>query len=199
MSSIFPIGLGIVTKLYDDAVDIQLGISPVIVESLKSLMIALLVFTTGHDFYLAFSFLVVSLFNSGFDNPFWKSITPVALLLTLYTSPYMGDNAIYKIVACIVVLVGVLIVAMFEDRLFSEEVSIEKLVSRVLICIALGLMLVVPYMDWLMIPEFSRNSIHTTTIVMFSNMLTSVCIMTYLLYYSGKSLQELNPGRTIRS
>lgn len=199
MSSIFPIGLGIITKLYDDAVDIDLGISDVIIESLKSLMIALLVFTTGHDFYLAFSFLIVSLFNSGFDNPFWKSITPVALLLTLYTSPYMGDNPIYKIATCLVMIVGVLILAMFEDRLFSEEVSIEKIGSRILICIGLGLMLIVPYMDWFMIPEFSRHSLHTTTIVMFSNMLTSVCIMTYLLYYSGKSLKELNPGRTFRS
>lgn len=197
MSAIFPVLLGIVTKLYDDAVDMNMNVSPVIVESLKSLMIALLVFTTGNDFYLAFSFFIVSLFNSGFDNPFWKSITPVAFLLTIYTLPYMGENAIYNILLCIIVLCGILLLAMFEDRLFSEEVSIEKITSRILISIGLGLMIIVPYMDWFMVPEFSRHAIHTTTIVMFANMLTSACIMIYLLYYSGKSLQELNPGRKI--
>ena len=199
MSTFFPVALGVVAKLYDDAVDIQLDISPIVIESLKSLMIALIVLTTGNDFYLAFSFFVISFFNSGFDNPFWKSIAPVTLLLTLYTFPHSGEYAIYKIGASLVVILGVLVLAMFEDRLFSEEVSIEKITSRIAVCIVLGLMLVLPYMDWFMVTEFSRSAIHTTTIIMFANMLTSVFSMTYLLYYSGKSLQELNPGHKIHT
>jgi hypothetical protein len=197
MSAVFPALLGVVTKVYDDITDMNIHVSPVLVESLKSLMIALLVYTTGNDFYLALSFLIVSLFNSGFDNPFWKSIAPVSLLLTLYTLPHAGDNAIYNSFLCILVVIGILVAAMFEDRLFSEEVSQEKLVSRILLVLGLGAMLVVPYMEWFMIPEFSRHAIHTTTIVMFTNMFVSVLTMVYFLYFSGKSLQELNPGRVV--
>lgn len=197
MNYVFPVALGIVAKLYDDAVDMKMGLSPVLIESLKSLMIALLVFTTGNDFYLALSFLMISLFNSGIDNPFWKSIAPVAALLVIYTLPYMGENAFLNIILCLMVVGGILVVAMFEDRMFSEEVSVEKLVSRVVVVAGLGILLVVPYMDWFMIPEFSRNAIYTSTLIMFANFLTSVCMLCYFLYGSGKSLQELNPGRII--
>lgn len=195
---IFPALLGIVTKIYDDVMDMKLDVSPVLLESLKSLLIALLVYTTGTDFYLALSFLVVSLLNSGFDNAFWKSIAAVMALVTLINIPHAGENALVKIVLCLLVVGGILVVAMFEDRMFSEEVSYEKWVSRILIVVGLGVMLVVPYMDWFMIPEYSRYAIHTTTIVMFTNMLTSVAIMGYFLYGSGKPLQELNPGRVVR-
>lgn len=199
MNFIFPVALGVVAKLYDDAVDMKMGLSPVIVESLKSLMIALLVFTTGKDFYLAFSFLMISLFNSGIDTPFWKSIASVAALLMIYTLPFMGENAFFNILLCMIVVGGILVVAMFEDRMFSEEVSVEKLASRIVVVAGLGILLVVPYMDWFMIPEFSRHAIHTSTLIMFSNFLTSVIMLCYFLYGSGKSLQELNPGRVIHT
>jgi uncharacterized membrane protein YsdA (DUF1294 family) len=141
---------------------------------------------------MALAFFVVSLFNSGFDNPFWKSTTPVMALITLINLPHAGENAIYKIILCLLVVGGILLGAMVEERIFTEEVSHEKFVSRILVVGVIGIMLVVPYMDWFGVPTFSRHAIHTSTIIMFAHILTSVAILGYLLYGSGKSLQELN-------
>jgi len=39
---------------------------------------------------------------------------------------------------------------------------------------------------------FSVQPLLKTTLIMLSNMCVSVGIMTYMLYFSGKSLKELN-------
>jgi hypothetical protein len=80
----------------------------------------------------------------------------------------------------------------FEDKLFPEEVSIEKIVFRSLLIAAFGIISVLLYFKILPLPSFSIGPLLKTTLIMFANMIVSVSIMTYLLFYSGKSLKELN-------
>lgn len=194
---IYPAFMGILIKIYDDIEDLKMDISPVIMESLKSLMIVFIVLTIQKDFYLALPCFIFSLCNDGFNTPFWKSLIPVSGLMTIITFPSMDDGILYKILLTLFAIGGIIIGSMFEDRMFSEEVSIEKWTSRVIILLGLGVTLVVPYMDWFMIPEFSRNALYQSTIIVFSYVLCSLVIMGYFLFFSGKTLQELNPGRDI--
>jgi hypothetical protein len=134
----------------------------------------------------------VSLLNSGFDNPFWKSIIPVTIIITLYNIPYLGNNFILKILAATAAVLGILVLATFEDKLFPEEVSIEKIFFRGMLMFVFAFGAVIINSKVLPLPNFSVKPIFKLATFMFSNMIASVSIMTYLLYYSGKSLKELN-------
>jgi hypothetical protein len=192
MDFINPFMLGIVTKIYDDIVDIKLDISTNIVHILQSLIILFFTLTAYNDFYFSFPCVIVSLLNSGFDNPFWKSIIPVTIIITLYNIPYLGNNFILKILAATAAVLGILVLATFEDKLFPEEVSIEKIFFRGMLMFVFAFGAVIINSKVLPLPNFSVKPIFKLATFMFSNMIASVSIMTYLLYYSGKSLKELN-------
>jgi hypothetical protein len=192
MDFINPFIFGIVTKIYDDIVDIKLDISTNVIYILQSLIILFFTLTAYNDFYFSFPCVIVSLLNSGFDNPFWKSVIPVTIIITLYNIPYMGNRFILKILAATAAVLGILLLATFEDKLFPEEVSIEKIVFRGILMIVFGFGAVIINSKVLPLPTFSIKPISKLAIFMFSNMIVSVSIMTYLLYYSGKSLNELN-------
>jgi len=192
MDFINPFMLGIVTKIYDDIVDIKLDISTNIVHILQSLIILFFTLTAYNDFYFSFPCVIVSLLNSGFDNPFWKSLIPVIIIVTLLNIPYMGNRFILKILAATSAVLGIIVLATFEDKLFPEEVSIEKIVFRGMLMFVFAIGAVIINSKVLPLPTFSIKPLFKLASFMFSNMIASVSIMTYLLYYSGKSLKELN-------
>ena len=128
MDFVNPFIFGIITKVYDDIVDIKLDISTNIIYILQSLIILFFTLTAYNDFYFSFPCVIVSLLNSGFDNPFWKSLIPVTIIVALLNIPYLGNRFILKILAATATVLGILVLAIFEDKLFPEEVSIEKIV-----------------------------------------------------------------------
>ena len=196
MDIINPIILGIVTKVYDDIIDINLNVSNNLVEALKSLIILFFTFTAQNDFFFSFPCTIVSLLNSGFDNPFWKSFLPISIIITLYNLfGLVGcsiKNFILKIIATLATLVGILLLASFEEKLFPEEVSIEKIFFRILLIIIFLGVSIMLHFKILPLHTFSVQPLLKTTLIMLSNMCVSVGIMTYMLYFSGKSLKELN-------
>lgn len=192
MNIIYPFILGIVTKVYDDIIDINLNVPKLILQILQSLIVVFIVLTAYNDFYLSFAFSIVSLLNSGFDNPFWKSLIPLSIALTIINFSSAGNYVILKIIAATAAIFGILIIAIFEDKLFPEEVSIEKLFFRFLLIFGFGIGTLILNSKILPIPKFAVSSLSKTTIIMGSNMIVSVAILTYLLYFSGKSLKELN-------
>jgi hypothetical protein len=192
MSLLYPFILGIVTKVYDDIIDIKLNVSDLIIQILQSLIILFIILTAYNDFYLSFCFSIVAFLNSGFDNPFWKSLIPLSILLTILNFPKSGNHIILKIIATMGAIFGVLLLATFEDKLFPEEVSIEKIFFRFLLIFGFGIATLILNLRILPIPNFAIPPLTKTTIIMGSNMIVSVVIMTYLLYFSGKSLKELN-------
>ena len=192
MSLIYPFILGIVTKVYDDIIDIKLNVSQDVIQILQSLIILFFTLTAYGDFYFSFACLLISLLNSGFDNPFWKSLSSVALLLTVINLSNVGNNIILKIIASIGAIFSILLIAVFEDRLFPEEVSVEKIFFRFLLIFGFGIATIVLQIGILPIPRFAIEPLSKTTTIMCMNMVVSVSIMSYLLYFSGKSLKELN-------
>jgi hypothetical protein len=192
MDFVNPFMLGIVTKIYDDIVDIKLDVSTNIVHILQSLIILFFTLTAYNDFYFSFPCVIVSLLNSGFDNPFWKSVIPVTIITTILNIPYVGNNFILKILAATAAVLGILVLAFFEDKLFPEEVSIEKIGFRSMLMVVFPIAALIINSKVLPLPNFSVKPLFKLASFMFSNMIASVSIMTYLLYYSGKSLKELN-------
>jgi hypothetical protein len=192
MSLIYPFILGIVTKVYDDIIDIKLNVSQNIIQILQSLIIVFITLTAYNDFYLSFCFSVVAYLNSGFDNPFWKSLIPLSVLLTIINFPSAGKNILLKIFATLAAVFAVLIIAVFEDKLFPEEVSIEKIFFRFLLIFGFGIITFILNLRILPVPSFAVPPLSKTTTIMGSNMIVSVIMMSYLLFFSGKSLKELN-------
>ena len=192
MDFINPFIFGIITKVYDDIVDIKLDISTNVIYILQSLIILFFTLTAYNDFYFSFPCVIVSLLNSGFDNPFWRSVIPVTIIITLYNIPYIGNRFILKILAATAAVLGILVLATFEDKLFPEEVSIEKIVFRGMLMFVFAFGAVIINSKVLPLPNFSIKPLFKLAVFMLSNMIASVSIMTYLLYYSGKSLKELN-------
>ena len=116
----------------------------------------------------------------------------MTIIITLYNIPYLGNNFILKILAATAAVLGILVLATFEDKLFPEEVSIEKIFFRGMLMFVFAFGAVIINSKVLPLPNFSVKPIFKLATFMFSNMIASVSIMTYLLYYSGKSLKELN-------
>ena len=192
MDFVNPFMLGIFTKIYDDIVDIKLDISTNIIHNLQAMIVLFFTLTAYNDFYFSFPCVIVSLLNSGFDNPFWKSLIPVIIIVTLLNIPYVGNRFILKILAATSAVLGIIVLATFEDKLFPEEVSIEKIVFRGMLMFVFAIGAVIINSKVLPLPTFSIEPLFKLASFMFSNMIASVSIMTYLLYYSGKSLKELN-------
>lgn len=193
MDIINPLILGVITKVYDDIVDINLNVSNNVIEALKSLIILFFTFTAQNDFFFSFPCMIVCMLNPGFDNSFWKSFLPVATIITIYNLlAYTKSNLILKIIAALAALAVILIIASFEEKLFPEEVSIEKIFFRILaVCAFLGGSILLHF-NMIPIFNFGVRPLLKTALIMLSNMAVSVGIMIYMLYFSGKSLKELN-------
>ncbi len=193
MNNLYPILLGITTKIYDDIIDMNIKTIPIITESLKSLIILFFTLTSINDFYFSFPCFLVSLLNSGFDNPFWKSIIIISFIITvinLLQNDIPITKLIIRIFLSIIVLFCFLLFAYFEDRLFPEEVSIEKIVFRSLILIGFCFILLFGIIEY--IPNFGKIPIKKTILILLSNLIISISTMVYFLNFSGKSLKELN-------
>ena len=195
MNYLYPLLVGGVTKLYDDLSDKNIVTYPAIVESFKSVLISLLTIISLDDFYFSFSCMILALFNCGIDNPFWESIAAVSAMLTIKNIPLMGENVILKIGLTIAALIVFLVVSIFEDRLFPEEVSIEKIFFRMLLMVGFAVLSFSPVMEFFPFPTFSKVPIKKGILIMLAYSTVSVITMAYLLYFSGLSLSELNPKR----
>ena len=195
MNYLYPLLVGGVTKLYDDLSDKNIVTYPAIVESFKSVLISLLTIISLDDFYFSFSCMILALFNCGIDNPFWESIAAVSAMLTIKNIPLMGENVILKIGLTIAALIVFLVVSIFEDRLFPEEVSIEKIFFRMLLMVGFAILSFSPVMEFFPFPTFSKVPIKKGILIMLAYSTVSVITMAYLLYFSGLSLSELNPKR----
>ena len=193
MDYLLPYLLGGITKVYDDISDKEVSAHPGIVESFKSVLIALLTMVSMDDFYFSFTCILLALYNCGIDNPFWESIAAAAVLITIRNISYAGDNVIFKLLLTILGVVAFSIGAIFEDRLFPEEVSVEKIFFRVLLIIGFTVAIFLfPLLDTFPFPEFSKAPIKKGVLIMHAYASVSVATMAYLLYYSGSSLEELN-------
>jgi hypothetical protein len=180
MNPLYPVLLGINTKVCDDVLDGVISLSPAIAQSVQSVLIVLFMLTAQNDFYFSLSCFVLTLFNVGIDQPFWKSLIPVAAITTLLYFPMAGDHAFLKIILTFIALGALLVGMVFEERLFPEEVSKEKIVFRVILVLGMIGFYFSPIMDWL--PSYSKEPIQKSILIMISYLCMSVATMTYLMY-----------------
>lgn len=177
MDIINPLILGIIAKLYDDIIDMNMNVSPIIVEILQSVLILFFTLTSLNDFYFSLACFITAMFNSGFDNPFWKSIIVVCAIITIINLPHIGKNAFIKICLTIVVIVCILFIALLEDRKFPEEVSSKKIFFRVLLVIIFGIIAFSPLMDHLPIPYFGKGPIRKAVLILFTNLIVNIFLI----------------------
>lgn len=189
MNPLYPFLLGINTKVCDDLLDGVISLSPVIAQSVQSVLIVLFMLTAQNDFYFSLSCFVLTLFNVGIDQPFWKSLIPVAAIMTLLYFPLAGDNAFLKIIITLLVLGALLVGMVFEERLFPEEVSKEKIAFRVILVFGMIVFYLSPIIEWF--PSYSKDPIQKSILIMISYLCMSVATMSYL-FYGNKSQKVAN-------
>ena len=172
-----PIILGSIIKIYDDSIDLKWNVTPVIHQSMSSLIVVLFTWIAVNDFYLAFACFILTLFDSGIDAPFWKSLVAVTGVITLLNISSAGDNMFPHILLTLLALSGILIFTWVEARIFPEEVSMKKIGVRLLSIIVFGFC--ATSIATLPFPEFSKLSIRKACLILVGYLITSVGTMTY--------------------
>lgn len=185
MSAIYPLILGIVTKVYDDIVDVGFNVPTDVVSILQSLIIFFFTLTTFGDFYFSFACLVVCAVNNGFDNPFWKSFFPICVLLTVINLPHAGRWVLLKMFLALFPLAAILLGAYIEELVFPEEVSPLKLISRATLIFGFMFAAWILTLGVLPIPSYGVGPLYKTCLFFITHMIVSVGTMSYLLQRDG--------------
>lgn len=129
MDLLFPFLIGVTGKIYDDIEDLKLSVSPIIIDSLKSINLLFFCLSSQNDFMFSLSAFLMALFGAGIDNAFWKSFIIVTFISMLISfSSFTTTNWKFFIIIIFIILIFTHI----EERVFTEEYSIKKLISRLL-------------------------------------------------------------------
>ena len=170
-----PILLGALIKLYDDAIDMKLTSNQVLLQSLSSLIVLFITWVAMNDFYLSFACFILSLFESGIDTPFWKSLIAVTGVLTAINFFNGEERNLLSILLTLLAVGGILFLASIETRIFPEEVSAKKIGVRFLFLIAFIIGACI--FDFLPLPEYSKMSLYKTCMIMIGYLTISIGIM----------------------
>ncbi len=127
MQYLFSFLFGSIGKIVDDIDDNKLNINPFIIEALKSLNICLFTLASTNDFLFSFSTFILSLFGAGIDNNYWKSFILISLFLSIIYFSEIDNLPLF------ILIIGVIIFSThFEEKLFLEEFSTKKLLTRII-------------------------------------------------------------------
>jgi len=187
---LYPFILGIITKVYDDIVDLKLNVSQEVIHILQSVIILFFTLIAHNNFFFAFPCVIVCVLNSGFDNPFWKSLLSVSILLMIISYPIGTNMMLLKMFLSFCAVLGILLLAWIEDKMFPEEISQEKLVFRSLLFFVelfVVLLLTSPFVP---LPSFSIQPLLITMMIMLGNVVESISMMSYMMLY--ENIEELN-------
>jgi len=183
---LYPFILGILTKLYDDSVDINQF--PESTPYLQSLIILFFALSAQNQFFFVVPCILVTALNNGFDNPFWKSMFPVSILLSIIYFPLGERMILLKIALAILAVLALLVLAYLEELYFPEEISKRKVIFRSILSAALIAMLAVfPIIAPFLLPRFSIEPIQIATYIQLGFVLTSVITMSYRLLHGHDS------------
>jgi hypothetical protein len=198
---LYPFILGILTKVYDDSVDMPLkgalpttngsgymNLFPESIPYLQSLIILFFALSAQNQFFFVVPCILVTALNNGFDNPFWKSMFPVSILLSIIYFPLGQRLILLKIALSILAVLAILALAYLEESYFPEEVSKRKIIFRsILSAILIGMLSLFPTIAPYVLPRFSIEPIQIATYIQLGFVLTSVITMSYLLLHGHDS------------
>jgi hypothetical protein len=139
MEELFSFLVGVTGKIYDDIEDLNLNVNDFYKECFKSLNIVFYTVSATNDFMFSFATLCLSLFGAGVDNNYWKSFAVISLILSLlyFSKP---DN----IPLFILILLLIIVSTRIEEKIYTEEYSLRKLLIRVIGLVIFGFILLVP-------------------------------------------------------
>jgi multidrug transporter EmrE-like cation transporter len=180
---LYPFILGILTKLYDDSVDINQF--PESTPYLQSLIILFFALSAQNQFFFVVPCILVTALNNGFDNPFWKSIFPVSILMSIIYFPLGERMILLKIALAILAVLALLVLAYLEELYFPEEISKRKVIFRsILSAVLITMLAVFPTIAPFLLPRFSIEPIEIATYIQLGFVLTSVITMSYRLLHA---------------
>ncbi len=173
---IIPFLTGTATKLYDDVNDQKLfGKYPIIIEILKSFLVSLNTLFLSSDFEISLLHLIVlpTCFLAGqIDNVFWKSLVPLPIFTTLYSTKYIQHFDLTQGIKFIIFSIITIISILLESLYFPEEFSTKKILFRIFLILILNIVLI-----------FLKNSfIRKMLIFGIGYFVVSIVFQFYLLY-----------------
>jgi hypothetical protein len=130
MYSIISFMLGVVLKLTDDIIDLDINTSNLTLELLKGLVIALHTYIGYGDF--AYNLVIVTLltasyFFKGIDCAYWQAIWIISIILCILSIAPLQSVWVIGLIALIATIcIGI------EAVIFTEETSIRKILWSVL-------------------------------------------------------------------
>jgi hypothetical protein len=187
MEELFSLLVGVSGKIYDDIEDNNLNINSFYKECFKSLNIVFYTVACKNDFMFSFSTLCLALFGAGIDNNYWKSFAIIALILSIlyYSKP---DN----IPLFILIIILIIISTRVEEKLYTEEFSLGKLISRIIGLIIFGFILFVPSSYYIQkifgnnyYIESSSNLLYIRKLMLIAvgGLIVSIISQIYFLYF----------------
>lgn len=185
---------GISIKIYDEIIDLKLTDNHLIIEVFKSINIMLFTLLAYNDFSTSFFVLMLSLFTNGVDDNHWRTFTIISFILCILFFK-IPDN-IYHLSLLIIISI---IILNYEDKTISEEISYNKLISRIFVLILFLLSL---YAHNMAVYTYNIESYlgDTRYIVKMlglgiGSMIVSIGIQIYYIYFSNKNIKDLNSNQ----
>ena len=187
MYYIYSILLGILVKALDEIGDLGIKIDDLYIELIKGLILFLFVILGYNDFNFSSSFLVVflaSYFAGGIDTSFWKVVTIILGILSIYSFAPL-DN-LWKIPFMLVMPVLVYL----EAKMFPEEQSFNKILNRVGTSVFFGSFFIPPLHNFVesRIGDVRFGDKQILSVIGYYAI--SVCVQTYMLYFTQESKQK---------
>ncbi len=170
---------GLLVKAYDDGVDGAYSLSPLVVSSLQSLLVAVFTLLSGNDFYFTLACFCFACFNPGMDQPFWKSTILLTGFLLFMT--FTPEVSFLRILSTIFGILVFLIGTFIEDFLFQEEYSWIKAYSRLFLLAGVLVASVLHPRMREILPRFSYVPIQKTIYILLGYLSVSVVVQFYQL------------------
>lgn len=143
---IIPFLTGSITKLYDDINDQNLAEQyPIVLEVLKSFLVAFNTMFLSADFQISVLHLIVlpTCFLAGqIDNLFWKSLVALPIFTTLYSAKNITQFDLYETIKFIMFSIITVVSILLESIYFPEEVSTKKILFRSVLILVLNIILI---------------------------------------------------------
>jgi hypothetical protein len=148
MESLLYVASGGLYKLYDDITDNDIAMSSLHLEILKVFvtMTTSIVMFKNPDVAIFFSLMsILCYFCNQFDTDFWKAWSITPFIITLLHIPYFLNLTSWDISIRILFIAIILIVNYLEAKMFPEEMSVRKYISRITLVISSAVLAYLAY------------------------------------------------------
>jgi hypothetical protein len=143
MKILFAILFGIILKIYDEIIDLNIKINPLYIECLKSLDIMFFTLLGYNDFSFSLWTFIIGLLTYGADDNHWKTFILISFILCI-----ISFKSLESIWFLFIIIVISILFLNIEHKLIPEESSTRKLISRIIfLIIGIIILLIIPHFE----------------------------------------------------